>query len=600
MNYPQALSVAIDSMSKYEPRSTTHRRRDALVIGVAILVMSVVYALAMFRGLEPHPAYAGNAYFAIHPGSFPRDPFLFLGKPNMVSLYYRLVSIVGDWWLDDRFTMLVFVVMTAASLIGLDKTVRLFGARHVLERLALMALLLLEHRILDNHAILVDNYEFNPTAFAAPFIIWLLYASLAGSRLWVVLPLVAVSCGLSLKNGWLPAVIALVLLWDRLGPKARRLAGIGLLGVLIAGFATYYAAFRPADGTHVKLFDYIVRQLDNSEANPFLCPLINNLVFLALCGAGVMVRGLPAAVQPRARTVAGLGLAAWLFGGLYLSYAPDAIKIPHLVLFDVTRGLCWPQYVIYVALGVSLLKSLQAARSPWLAISSWAALMTLYVWHLEIRIKLIAMIAVATLALLLFQWLRRAQSGSSRPAQWMERWTPGVRLQLAALAMVVGTLSLYIIGTIHHRLKALGVLMRQGVMGDNGTAKWIGVDTYLRRRTSPSATVLALALDRSGALELDETLRTRSGRSIPVGHPSAFALDYAKLQWWFGQEAHATQLTKAWTRHDAAGVVQHLSALGSPDYLVVPNGQAQWLLETTAFPYHHEVTLSQFTILRND
>ncbi len=590
------------------PSADVGGRRARLWLAAVIGLMSVVYALAMFRGVECHSGYQGSIYQVLHPGSFPNDPFMALTRPTLLSLYYLVVRGIGPLWLDDRFTILVYAGIVTITLIGVDKTVRLLGGHRLSERVAILSMMLLGHVILENHAFIVDNNDFNPTALAGPFIIWLLYHSLAGSRPRILLPLTAISVLLSIKSAWLPSLIALVVLWrEHLGRRGKVVAGLALLAILLAALGGYYAFLRPSDGTHEALFDYLHRVVDNTEANPFMNSPIANLAFVGLCVAGWMVRGLPSAVRPRIRAAAAAGLAVWLIGGTYLSCAPDLLKIPYLVPFDPTRALWWPQYVLFMGLGVALLKGLQGASSAFGIGAAWAGLMGLYFTHNEFRVKLAVVVSALTVAL---WWLaRRAKGGRDPsgplPAQRAWRLTalpPERRRRIVAITMCLGTLSVYGVGTLHHRINALTFLSRHGIMGDNGGAIWVGVNEYIREHTPPSATVLALtarnALGTELGLRYDGSLRTRTGRSMPIGHPASVYFDYEKQQWLRARNEHVGALLGAWERRDASEVSRHLAACGAPDYLVVPTDKAEWLQGVSGFDYAVEAQVGDFMILR--
>lgn len=567
-------------------------RKSSIGIGLAIVALSVVYSTAMFRGLENHSSYFGNAYQALYPGSFPDDPFMHPGRPTMLSLYYNLVRWVGPLWLDDRFTFFLFFGMTVLSLIALDKTARLLGAQGQSERSAILSLVLLEHKFFIPQVILVDNYGFNATAFGGAAVVWLLYGLLAGWRPLWLLVMTCFALWISMKNAWLPALIALVFIWRGL-PSARSRIIVLSLAAAAGGLAVlaYYGWLRPPDGTHPALFDFILRRIDDYEANPFLYPLWVNLLFAVLCGIGFFLKGLPSLVERKIRVIAAIGLGTWLLGGLYLTYSPDFLKIPYLVPFDVRRALRWPMYVVFVGAAVATLKWFKRAKRRREVIFSWAALMAIYLFHQEPRFKLMLVVGGVTA----FFWWRYAKQG-------LEQMEPSIRMKMAACTLVIGTFSLYGIGTVSNRLPALRFLARYGIMGDNPTAKWIGVNEYVRDHVPPSATVLAFSLEDSFRKEVplrfDDSLRVRAGRTMPMGHPAAFYFDYPKLQWRENQSRLIQGLEEKWHRRDAAGVSEILGTLGSPDYLVVPTTQAKWIQSGSSLGYSIEGSIRQFTVFR--
>lgn len=564
-------------------------------LGLLILALSVAYAAAMFRGLESHSAYAGCAYQVLRPRSFPGDLFMPLHRPYLLSLYYfPLVKLAGPIWLDDRFTFFVFVGMAVISLVGLDRTVRLLGTSGLSERAALLCFVLLEHRFFINHVVLVDNYGFNAIALGAVVCIWLLYGALAGWGPARQLPLMALAFGISMKNTWIPMIIASVLLWkDRLGAASKRAAlaaaALGVGGGLIA----YYGWLRPSTGTDAALFDYVLNRIDDAEANPFLYPLWANLLFAVSCLSVFFLHGFPARVLHRIRTVAVIGLLTWLFSGLYLTYAPDPFKIPYLVPFDARRAMRWPSYALFVTWGVFLLKRIREATSRRGTVASALAFAALYLLHEDFRLKLAVLVAVVPIGV----WLRH-RFFSPGP------WKSADRLRLVTLPVVIGTLSLYAVGALHHRRAALLHLVRTGIVGDNICAKWVGINEYFRDRTPPSATVLALSMEDShrnpAPLQFDASLRTRTGRSMPLAHQAAFYLDYPKLQWWEERDRLMKEMVGAWEKEDPAAVAQRLSEFGPPDYLVVPTVKSGWAEQASGLGYRVETRIGGFTLFRRN
>lgn len=563
-------------------------------IVLLILLLGVAYTLAMFRGLENHPGYFGSAYQVIYPGSFPNDPFMAPDRPVRLSLYYGLVRWAGPVWLDDRFTLVLFFVMTLLSLLCLDKTACLLGANRPAERAALLALVLLEHQFFITHVLLVDNYGFNGTALGGACALWLLYASLAGWNPLAVLALVGLCLAVSMKNTWLPVLISLFLLWkEQLGPRSKRFWLFGACGIASAAVAYYYVVMRPARGTDAVLFDYILRFLDDVEANPFWYPLWCNLFFMGFCLLTFLVRDLPPTLLSKVRSMAVMGLLAWFLGGVYLTCAPDLLKLPQGVPFDLRRALRWPSYIVFIAVAVHLLKRLQRASSAQAWILCWVGLMALYLLHVEFRANLAGMIFVLT-AVLVWAYVR-----------WdLGRLEPAQRLRIVAISLVAGTLALYGVGAVHRRSSALMHLARYGILGDNPCAKWVGVNEYIRRSTPPSATVLAMSLEDSqrkpSSLRFDGSLRTRAGRSMPMGHRASFYFDYAKLLWWEKRNRIVQELAHQWESEDAEGSLRSLSDLGPPDYLVVPTTKSTWVRQARGFPYRSEAMIGEFSILHRD
>lgn len=571
------------------------RTDQAVKLFLWIAGLSAAYSAAMFRGLEGHSGYSGCAFQVLYPGSFPGDTFTPANRPVLLSLYYGIVKLAGPIWLDDRFTFFFFMGMAALSLVALDKTVRLLGLKGRLERAAILAFILLERRFFIIHSVLVDNYGFSGTGLGAVAALWLLMGALAGWGAARQVPLIALCLAISLKNTWIPVFAASVLLWkERLGPAAKRWALLGACLAVAGGAATYALAIRSPDGSDVKLFDYILAKIDDAEANPFLYPAWANLCFVAFSLLAFLRLELPVETLRRIRVIAVIGLATWLLSGLYLTYAPDFMKVPYLVPFDPRRALRWPSYIVTVALVVALLKRVErgASRgSVWLSLAVFFGLYLLL--HEEPRIKLV-ILAGSLLAAGLIRYRTLA----------LERLQPRERLRLVAVPVLVGTLALYTVGALHQRREALVHLVRYGIVGDNLCAKWTGINEFFRERTSPSATVLALSMEdthrRPSALHFDASLRTRTGRTMPMGHPAAFYLDYPKLQWWEERNRRMNEFVAAWEAQDPAAVSRGLAEFGPPDYLVIPTAKAGWAGPAAGLGYRVEARIGEFTIFRRN
>lgn len=571
-----------------------------VALGMLMALLSLGYVAATFTGLESQSGYQGNVYKALHPESFPNDPYMHGLRPTQLSLFYVLARLVGEPWLDDRLLVVIAWAIALVSLLALDNTVRLFGATRISERVALWSLMLLEHRVLENHARLIDTADVNPTMLASPVALWLLYHSFASSRAWTIIALSVLLVLISMKVAAMPVLIAGVLLCkERLGPAGRRLAAAGAVVAVGAGLWWYDTMLRPADGSDVELFRWIVR-IDGPEGHPFLNPAISNMLFVGMCLAGFGLQGLPQPILSRIKVMAGLGLLVWLVGGLYLSFAPDFLKIPSLVPFGVVRSLWWTQYVLYVAFGVVLLKWIQRAPT-WRGLgTAWALLIALDLLHASFRDKLAVVIVVMTVALC--GWLVARSRHAGRAQTWRQGVTASARRQVVAASLCLGTLSLYGVGTLHHRWEDFTYLVRDGVMGDNPSAKWHGIDEYLRTHTPASATVLAFSLQdhrwSPPGLRCDGWLRTRAGRPMPVGPRYSFVLDYHGMRWHEARVRQANTLVERWKQRDASGVMAGLASLDSPDYLVVPNEEASWVRDVPEWPYHTVTVIRDFTIMR--
>ena len=570
-------------------------------IGVAIALLSVSYALALFTGQEWHSAYAGCTYKALHPESFPNYPYMTDESPIRRSSYYFLARLVGDPWLDDRFAIILFALLVVLALVGVDRSVRLLGATRVEERLCVLGLMAFGHRFRDNYGYIVTNGDFYAGTFAGVAIIWLLYSLLASAKLRTLVGWMLVLWSLTPKWAWLPTLITVVIVCrERCRPRQQRvLAILGLLG-LGALYLGYRLWVRPPGPGHILLFDYLNR-MEGSEGNPFLdtMPFANALYFFML-GLGWWITPPAPAQRRRMRTVVVIGAFLWLFGGLYLSYAPDALKIPYLIPLAFNGATQWPQYLLFLSISVG---SLVQLRHPTLGVGMRLALLgilgLLYATFSPARmVKLGVMALVAAAAFMLVRGWR----GGRGTTRW--RGIGAADLAKVAAAAVVGsTLFAYVRGAIV-RAPDLRFLAAYGVMGGHPSAKWVGVNEYVKANTPVDAVILPIvhgAYRGQTHLTLDKWLQTRTGRPVPVGVPFSVWFDYAALQELDVKMEHMDRLIAGWVRRDAAAVGEELAyfnaGAGPVDYLVLEPPEATWLTEQ-GLGYNVVAAIGDFALFR--
>ena len=555
-----------------------------------MLLCTLLYTVTRFTGLEYLSLYFGNAYQVIHPESFPIDRYMPPFRATLLSLYYIIVRLVGDLWLDDRFTIAIYGGLVFLAVVALDKTARLFGADRPAARVAIISLMLLIGSGFTRGQF-VSGLEFNPTTMAGPVVYWLFYLVLAGKSPALIFVVMALLASISIKNAWLPILIGLAVLFkDRLTTRAKWRVGATVVGLMGVALGFYYLVVRPQNPNQVALFDFILVEMEGPEANPFWNPWWRNLLFVIVCAGAWWIRLPSVVVEQRVKTTAVVAAAVWLLGGLYLSYTPDMLKIPYVIPFDVDRALCWPQYVLLVILAASALRRLDTASS-WRGVGVCLAVL-LAIYLIPFHVKQASIVGV----LLVLMWLWRYVCE--------RRWAidPSWRLRIISAALGATTLSTLVSWTIH-RWPALQFMAQHGIMGDNPGAKWVGINEYFRENTPLDSTVLALTMRdypwRPERLRAEVSLRTRTGRSMFFGSRVVFVFDYPSIMWSIhDREPHHDPLIDAWERHDASGVTASLNAIGAPDYLVVPTMKAEWLHDRPSFSYRVETVIGEFTILR--
>jgi hypothetical protein len=175
---------------------------------------------------------------------------------------------------------------------------------------------------------------------------------------------------------------------------------------------------------------------------------------------------------------------------------------------------------------------------------------------------------------------------------------PAVAGVLAAAA-VGSTLFAYVRGTVV-RYPDLRFLARYGVMGGNPSAKWVGVNEYVKAHTPTDAVILPIvrgAYRSQPHLALDKWLQTRTGRSVPVGVPFSVWFNYPALQQLDDRSRHMDRLLVAWGRRDVAGVERELMYFHEVMYVLVQQDEAAWVQDRLD-EFHVDSTVAGYTVLR--
>lgn len=566
------------------------------VLGAVILAIALLYTLALFPGLEWYSGYFGYTYKTLHPESFPADKYMPAGNPTSLSSYYLLVRLVGDLWLDDRFTMAVFLGLVVLALVGVDRTAWVLGAERLEERLLVIALMALGHRFRDNIAIIVTNADFYAGTFAGVAAIWLIYLALSGARPWWILGGVLVLGTLNARWAWFPSLLALTLMArERLSRRgqAALLAGAVTAGVL--AWAVYAAWLRPPGGEHAWVFDDLVRR-EGSEVNPFLDAPLANLKYFVLLGLGLLIAVPAEAQRRRVRTVVALGALLWVAGGVYLSHAPDLLKVPYLAALAPNRATQWPQYVLFLSIAVGALVMMREASMA-RRLAGVLVLATLYATFSPLRMLRFGLVWGALLVVALWWDRRTSRAGAAGPGGgWLGRCDV---VKVSAAALLFLTLGAYGKAAVE-RYPDLRFLARHGVMGGHPSAKWVGVDEFVRRNTEVDATILPLADGdypwRRGLMH-ETSLRIRTGRSTPMGPRSAILFDYRRLKELETDRRHMDRMLEAWRSGDVQGVERELEHFKPVDYIIV-DGRVAGPIQDRLTDYRVQASIGKFTILR--
>jgi hypothetical protein len=327
---------------------------------------------------------------------------------------------------------------------------------------------------------------------------------------------------------------------------------------------------------------------------------MGNLKYWSLIGVSLLLPVPLPAIARLMRLVAFLGALLWVLGGAYLTLSPNIFKIPYLVPFAFSRAAQWPQYVLYLSITVGALARMRA--SSWRLRLGLGGLLLLLYGTFDTRRVLMAgpswIILTGLCALVGWWWNAHHRHGASAHQRL------GVALAVPAGLAVALTTMLVCTRVIVRRAPALAFLARHGVVGDNPSAKWVGVDAYFRDQTPTWATVLAIApydYPWRPGLCYDNSLRVRSGRTMPLGGEWSVLFDYPRLLQVREESGHMKTLIQAWKARDIETIKRELryyNALGySLDYLVMETQEAAWLQEQD-LPYRPETSIGSFVVLK--
>ena len=584
--------------------------------------MTLLMALKYFPGIENNAEYAGNFFQAIYPDAFPGDPYIgpersSLAKAYQLSLLYMVVHYMGEIWLDDRFVFFVYLAVGFITIIGVDRIIVLAGLRDILPRLIVQLVLMRDHGVFLNKVYLLHQVDINHSAVAIPVIVWTIYAALSGKALWKILALCILMITVSIKMA--PYVIAPCLLVAAgMGKTRDRLivAGIFTLALGVFIYVVNNVIVIP-EADRLALWHLIYDKVEQYLANPFYpsfdipTTILRNMAFLALCLPVFFFSYPNRAVELRARLFIGFGLAVWLIGGVFLSFIPDALKLPHILPFSLVRALRWTQTVGNIFLLIGALHWMQKPVGDDMPnlrrivigfVIMLAALMVGRTNHVQwgglFIISLLAVGAVTWLATL-------RQSASDSESAGLIGSLSGVLVSRYMTILAGGlalTIAVAFTSTLSKRVEIWKTWAEKGVIGDNPSAIWIDVSKYLRTNTDFDAVILPFQysphFNFKDKLIAHRYLASRSGRTTPVidQYSSIFNLEgwrHETKQIEFLNGLASAIQGKEWekVRRDMPLVVPR------PDYIAIPSEFATPKL-TATIPFELMAEVGKFTILR--
>ena len=569
--------------------------RERILVTASIALFAVLLTLKYFPGLESEPAYAGLAYQAIHPDAFHGDPYRgpetsLLQRPLHLSLVYVFAKLAGDVWLDERFMAVLYVCLVAVGLAGIDRTARLFGISGIAERLIVLLMFVKDHAVLDHKVLLAHHQDVNHTAFAIPVIVWLFYAALARKGLPVVLALSVLLMAFSIRNAPIPIVTAMAVVavtgrrWER-----HAVIGLAVAGAAFVNWVLFHVMTVP-DAGRLELWD-VLRRAAGGDVNPFDQAfsefgafVVVNLTWMAIIGAAFVLSPAADPAFCGVRVVMSMALLTWLIGGLYISFAPDFLKVPLLQGIAPTRALAWPQNLAYVTLIALTLRQFDGNPEPRRIALIGLAMAALFIVGPGNIGRWTALVAVALATVLVLHRVRVPGTATARTIGSQVTAYAGKHWRLVFAQTLAIAVAVSYTVAVWGKAPAWSTALQTGVFGDATPAAWIGVAEYIRTHTPPGASVLPITYRlvpsypalpkgiRAGELRATRSLGTRAGRAMPV--PQDFPTDFGNPQSWrhmADQKAVLARLLDALKRRDFAAAAAAVARLQPvPDYIVLP------------------------------
>lgn len=586
--------------------------RSVLILAFIVLG-AVLLTLKYYPGLENAAEYAGTVFQILNPSAFAGDPYRgpespLLQRPFQLSLIYALVKGVGDIWLDDRFLVFVYVGLVIAGLLGIDRTAILLGVKGPVERFILLMVFLKDHSLLDHKVLLAHHADINHMAFAIPIIIWLFYVALARKGLWVVLILSALLSLVSLRNALFPIIMSLIVV--AVGGDTRNriiVATLFAAGAAVAYWGLFHA-FPINEGDRLVIWEYI-RAQEEGDANPFIStvgPPVSVFVLRVLTWMGILAAAL--FLSPRddpayrgVRIIMALGLLVWLVGGLYITYAPDALKQPLLIGFAPNRALAWPQNLAYVALFALAFRwtriKTPSERNVLVTVIGLAVLFVIGPGNLEKWSALF--LAAGLVSVMVHIFLHRLNGGGVFSGQPLTRVVATNWRTIFAGALGL-TLAIAFSASLLSKLPDWSFMLRTGVFGGTRAAAWVDIADYVRKETPPGASVLPFIAEPDGDRirpMATRTLGTRAGRAMPI--PEIYGHRFRDPDSWemmFEQLDRLKEIEARLEGQDFVAAERLMEGLVPvPDYVILPLAV---LGSTSSFspPYALEKTIGDYAI----
>ncbi len=557
------------------------KTKENFFYALAIIVYSLLYAMARFPGLESHNGYFGMAYALIHPESFSGD--IAAGyHPAMISWYSLLVKLAGDLWLDDRFNVVVYFILTLLSFWAMDRIIKVCGVKNKLLRLTVIAIVVAFHTFICNVTRLMDTVCYRPSTYAYPVGLWLGYFLLKDRKFNMVLLFSFLLITVSLKNGWFAALAAvLIVTQEKFQLKWSRII-VFLLVVLMVLFAGnyFYLLEKGKLVENALLFDLTLATTENEEASPVrngLGPFFYVLLLLLAIRLNIFKDQV---LENKIKALWTISLVVYLTASVYYTFAPDFLKVPFFVALAVSRSTWFTQILLFAMFSIYFLQKMTMVSLK--KDAGWFFLLfILYIFPLLDYPSMLNYFQTGKLAFskeivqrivvygtLLFGMLvlyALSQKGFFKQRLSFLTIKPWAVVMLPFIV----TACVSVVYKLYSRWPDLAFMCRYGIVGGTEGAQWVGMNEFIREHTDPKSSILAFV---GPDLKVDTALRIRTGRTMPLASCQiAFYFDYPKQLKQINMLKETENFSRHWRNRDVAALKRDLKMLNDPDYLIIPS-----------------------------
>lgn len=411
---------------------------------LALLALGALFLLyARFDGLnDPVTPFLQAAE---DPALYPGDFYINHAVIPRSSLAFALLRAFPFGVTSPAVVVALYLALTAVAGVATWKILgRVFQFRDVATRATLLfAAAFADEKIIDFHInSWIFGRNFTLTFVAATARLWWLYFALTGRHLLMCLMLLPINL-LSLKVGWLPTGVSLVILFHE---RVRSWRVWAAFAAAVAPAA--YVALAPgavlAPAEKRAIFD-ILNHAYPIEDNPFAGPRISIALFLAgCCFLWMYAARFTAATRDRFRILLLCSLAVYLAGGAYLTWGHRIAAVPVAVLLSPARALEAATLMIYLGVLAWI------ARTPRLDVAERIGLMLaaicLKMTESGIWVTAAALLCAGAGAL----WLARRLGSRGAADAWLPRLD--VNVAVALLAPLMGAYFAFNVSGTRNRL----------------------------------------------------------------------------------------------------------------------------------------------------